>query len=370
MIEARNGIVRGGRTVPKNIVVCCDGTSNQFGPENTNVLRLYSVLERDPRRQATFYDPGVGTFSAQPMLTQAGNRFQRMLGLAFGRGLTKNVLEAYAYLMQNWEPGDRIFLFGFSRGAYTVRVLAGMIHKVGLLHADNGHLVQYADRMFKREINENIYSGFKRTFARDCRIHFLGLWDTVSSVGWVWDPVVLPNTATNSSVEIVRHAIAIDERRAFFKQNLWNEHQDDVDLRQVWFAGCHSDVGGANLLAKLALEWMLVEATEKGLIIDANAAQTVLDEPMPPDAHAPMVESLKGAWRVCEYFPKLAWNPKKKKRRPRVNRGRPRWIADDAIVHESALMRHEKDDYNPSNFPTNPVTEPWKRFADTRTGEA
>ena len=177
----------------KNIVVCCDGTSNQYGPENTNVLRLYSVISRDPIVQATFYDPGVGTFSAQPMLTQVGTRFQRLLGLAFGRGLTQNILEAYGFLMQSWEPGDRIFLFGFSRGAYTARALAAMIHRVGLLHRDNRNLIPYADQIFKNEHPKDVVEGFRRTFARPCPIHFIGVWDTVSSVGWVWGSICTPS---------------------------------------------------------------------------------------------------------------------------------------------------------------------------------
>ena len=348
--------------MPKNLVVCCDGTSNQYGPENTNVLRLYSVISRDPSAQATFYDPGVGTFSAQPMLTQAGTRFQRLLGLAFGRGLTQNIREAYAFLMQTWEPGDRIFLFGFSRGAYTARALAAMIHRVGLLHRGNGHLVPYADQIFRNEHSDDVVEGFRRTFARPCPIHFIGVWDTVSSVGWVWDPVVLPYTATNPSVAVLRHAVAIDERRAFFKQNLWNEKQDGIDVKQAWFAGCHSDVGGAQALAKVALEWMLVEASTHGLLVDANAALAVLNTPSPPDHQAPIIESLVGGWKACEYFPKLAWNPTTRKRRPRLNRGRPRWIADDALVHESALMRHADGGYQPKNFPKRPQVEPWCRF--------
>jgi uncharacterized protein (DUF2235 family) len=352
----------------KNIVICCDGTSNQYGPENTNVLRLYSVIDRNRSTQATFYDPGVGTFSAQPMLTRTGNAAQRVLGLAFGRGLTKNIHEAYAFLMTNWEPGDRIFMFGFSRGAYTVRALSGMIDRVGLLYEDNGHLLPYADQIFKNKHPRQVVEGFKRTFARDCPIHFLGLWDTVSSVGWAWDPVVLPGTATNPSVSIVRHAVAIDERRAFFRQNLWNENQAEIDLKQVWFAGCHSDIGGANSLAKISLEWMLVEAKAHGLIIDQAAARVVLEEPTAPNPLEPITESLTARWRPCEYVPKLVWNPQTNHMRPAMNRGRPRWIAEDAVVHESALLRQKGPGYAPSNFPENPRMEPMCCFVASDDG--
>jgi len=346
-------------------VICCDGTSNQFGAENTNVLRLYSVIDLKPGRLASCYDPGVGTFASLPALTKAGKGCQRTLGLAFGHGLTKNVAEAYRFLMQNWKSGDRVFMFGFSRGAYTVRVLAGMIHKVGLLHADNTHLVEYADRIFKNEFDSNVYDGFRRTFARACPIHFLGLWDTVSSVGWVWDPVTRPHTANNPGVSVVRHAVAIDERRAFFRQNLWDEGQAGVDLKQVWFAGCHSDIGGAQPLSKLALEWMLVEAKQHGLELDSSAARELLNQPGPPNHRAPIVESLTGPWRAAEFFPKRTWDSRRKKKVTHFNRFRPRRIADDALVHESAFMRKADEGYAPENFPSNPQQEAWVRFADS-----
>ena len=124
----------------RNVVICCDGTGNQYGDRNTNVVKLYAVLDRDPHRQVTFYDPGVGTFSLHPALTTTARAGMRLLGLAFGLGLTKNVIDAYRFLMQHYQEGDRMFLFGFSRGAYTVRAVAAMVHKCGLLHPDNENL--------------------------------------------------------------------------------------------------------------------------------------------------------------------------------------------------------------------------------------
>src|SRR5262249_17837969 len=145
-----------------------------------------------------------------------------------------------------------------------------MLHKVGLLDGGNRNLLPYASKMFKQDRNRRTWAGFSQLFGRACPVHFLGLWDTVSSVGWVFDPFTLAFTANNDSVRIVRHAISIDERRAFFRQNLWGEglilpDGTAQDVKQVWFAGCHSDVGGSypereSGLSQIALEWMADEA--------------------------------------------------------------------------------------------------------------
>jgi uncharacterized protein (DUF2235 family) len=118
--------------VSRNLVICCDGTSNQFGPENTSVVRQAQVLDRDSARQRLYYDPGVGTLPEPGIFTRMGKWFSEVIGLAFGAGLTWKVEEAYSYLMDIWEPEDRVFLFGFSRGAYMARVLAGLLHALGL----------------------------------------------------------------------------------------------------------------------------------------------------------------------------------------------------------------------------------------------
>ena len=221
-------------SVGRNLIICCDGTHNKFGSNNTNVVRLIQVLDRDPNKQRLFYDPGVGTLP-EPV---SWGRIKKILfdlsDLAFATGLPDKVANAYGYLMDIWQPGDRVFLFGFSRGAYTVRVLAGLLHELGLLPRGGGNLVPYAYRLYKAvrkesESKENSYwdvcNKFRWAFARpvpgggeDRRfpIHFLGVWDTVSSVGWVWNPAKFPYTAANPGIKIVRHAVSVDERRAFF----------------------------------------------------------------------------------------------------------------------------------------------------------
>ena len=117
----------------KNVVICLDGTGNQFKEANSNVVKLFRVLQRDPRVQVAYYDPGVGTLADPDYKTPVAKKLNKAFGLAFGRGLTRNLEEAYAYLMDQYEADDRIFLFGFSRGAYTARALAGFIHSCGLL---------------------------------------------------------------------------------------------------------------------------------------------------------------------------------------------------------------------------------------------
>src|SRR5215813_5880521 len=132
----------------RNFVLCCDGTNNQFGIENTNVVRLVQSLDRDPAKQRMYYDPGVGTLPEPGVWTWLGKKLSDIGGLAFGGGLNWKIQEAYTFLMEYWEPGDQVFLFGFSRGAYTARVLAGLLHALGLMPRGNQNLVPYVMRLF------------------------------------------------------------------------------------------------------------------------------------------------------------------------------------------------------------------------------
>ena len=152
-----------------------------------------------------------------------------VMGLAFGAGLLANVGDAYRYLMNVYEDGDHVYLFGFSRGAYTARALAGVLHMFGLLCPGNDGLIPYIIRMFAKRTRGaagmthtfQVAEGFKSTFCRHCPLHFVGVWDTVSSVGLVWDPLKLPYTAQNPDMINGRHAVSIDERRCYFVNNLW-----------------------------------------------------------------------------------------------------------------------------------------------------
>src|SRR5262245_49836813 len=134
--------------MPKNIVICCDGTGNEYGQNNSNVIKLYQALRRDAD-QTAYYHPGVGTMGAKSALTVAGKAWTKFRGLAFGYGLSENIADAYQYVMRTFEPDDRIFIFGFSRGAYTARALCGMLQMFGLLTRGNEGLIPYAIRLFK-----------------------------------------------------------------------------------------------------------------------------------------------------------------------------------------------------------------------------
>jgi uncharacterized protein (DUF2235 family) len=240
----------------------------------------------------------------------------------------------------------------------------------GLIHPGNEPLVPYAIRMLvgiqrsnasgspqpeKVKTYFDLASDFKTVMARECKPWFVGVWDTVSSVGWVENPLKLPFTAYNPDIEIGRHAIAIDERRAFFRTNLWQPPIDPAkpsgpkDLKQVWFPGVHCDVGGGYAesesgLAKLALEWMIAEARHAGLLLDETRVSEVLGKSpgskyVPPNADGCMHESLAGWWRLAEFVPKRHYNWAERKETRRMNLFRRRTIPPKSLVHESAFQR-------------------------------
>lgn len=364
--------------MPKNIVVCCDGTQNQFGTHNTNVVRLFMLLPHDdPATQVSFYDPGVGTMSAPWIVSALAKKVSVLLGAAFGRGISRNVAEAYVYLMNAWQPGDRIYLFGFSRGAYTVRVLSGLLRNYGLLEPGSENQVDYLVQLYqrhsraegaKRKELEKLADEFKCTFSRECKPHFLGVWDTVSSVGWSYAPVTFANTAWNPDVAHVRHAISIDERRVDFRQNL-AEPAKGQDCVQVWFAGVHSDVGGGyanetNGLSILPLKWMLGEAKLHGMRLDEEGYAELLARPSKPHSDPSMRvnRSLTGFWYVLQALPHRAWRrtgARSETGRPIFERELvwpawgPRTIEENAILHHTVLerMRDAKAKYAPANLP-------------------
>jgi len=343
----------------KNIVLCCDGTSNEFSYSRTNVVHLYSTLVDDPERQITFYHPGLGTMGPPGALTKFDKWWTKTAGLAFGRGLEDDIRDAYCFLMEHFEEGDRIFLFGFSRGAYTARSLASVLHLYGLIRKGNEPLVAYAIRMMtdigKRGGEDGRFElarQFKETFSRECKPAFVGVWDTVSSVGWVANPLHLPYTANNPDIAVGRHAVAIDERRAFFRDNLWRSRatppSGPTDMKQVWFAGSHSDVGGGypeaeSHLSKLALEWMLAEARQQGMIIDQAKADFVLGKKgggmVAPDASEATHESLTPSWWAAEFWPKKHYDGATGKTGLRMNLFRRRFVPDGVTIHQSVVMR-------------------------------
>jgi uncharacterized protein (DUF2235 family) len=354
----------------KNIVICCDGTGNEYGENNSNVVKLFRALAKDPN-QVAFYDPGVGTMSSPGAISWLAKKWTLLIGMAFGYGLSANISHAYTYLMNRYEPGDKIYLFGFSRGAYTVRALAGLLHARGLLEKGSENLIPYALKLFRQEKpdREEMCRGFKSTFSRDCDTYFIGVWDTVSSVGWILNPVKLPYTANNPSLKVIRHAISIDERRCFFRQNVFLDEHNGQDLKEVWFAGVHSDIGGGypeaeSGLSKITLQWMARESGTAGLIFDQDELDRVLGIGMPgqgdenfvkPDYAGKLHNSLTANWWILEFFPARRWRKINGQwvRKWTVPLGRSRVIPEGITVCQSVIDRKNNAacHYQPSNLP-------------------
>ncbi len=294
----------------KNIVVCCDGTGNQYGRNNTNVVKTFEALVKD-QDQVGFYDPGVGTFSEKAFIFKPLRLVGRLLGDAFGIGLQKNVEDAYSYLMDVYEAGDKVFLFGFSRGAHTARRLASMLDKCGLLQRGSSNMIPYASRMYLNKqvgstyLSDNrsktVIDGFKETYCRPCPVHFIGVWDTVSALSKL-RPRPQLDGKLNKGIRHAYHAVAIDERRLKFPPNLWIE--DNIDrskqtVEQVWFAGVHSDVGGwydERGLSNIALSWMLKYAKNAGLKVADGFIENLKGDPLDKQH-----ESWSGAWQLLPY---------------------------------------------------------------------
>ena len=395
----------------KKIFVFCDGTGNEFADArdseeaNSNVVKLYTTL-RIADKQVAYYHPGVGTMG-DPSIRHAIPRYwSKVKGLAFGAGFRANVLDAYRYLMDVYNDGDDIYVFGFSRGAYTARALAGMLHGYGLLCQGNeGHL-PYAWNMFhdalqgKREmlkkapharggvsshsIEHNF--AFAETYSRRVKIRFMGVWDTVSSVGWIYEPVRLLSMAQNPIVQVGRHAVSIDERRAYYRDNLWGppvpithpEWPEELraqgiqqDIAQVWFPGAHSDVGGSypqgqTAPANEALRWMIGELQNHGAELCKERVEMVLGKPSgkysadkiftpPPKKDHCIHDSLKGVWWVLQLFPQQYYDKEDERIQWRVPYGRARTIPKGAIIDGSAVRRLEstvegEEPYRPRNL--------------------
>ena len=194
---------------------------------------------------------------------------------------------------------------------------------------------------------------FKDHFSRSCTPYFVGLWDTISSIGWIENPVRLPYTSNNPDIQIGRHAIAIDERRAFFRPNLWHPTAagGPKDIKQVWFPGVHSDVGGGypeteSGLAKVTLAWLLDEARAAGLVIDRSREDLVLGRKgggyVAPDPQAAAHESLTLPWWPAELVFKRHYDWQTKKEERRMNLFRRRTIPPGSLIHQSAYQRGEE----------------------------
>lgn len=286
----------------KRLVICCDGTWNRAdNPTVSNVEKLARTIQLDPERaagvqQMVLYLPGVGT---------AGYRTDKILGGVFGLGLTNNVLNAYRFLSINYQPGDEIYIVGFSRGAYTARSLAGMVGKVGLLTREAliaGHLPEAGQRYRHRGEWPDTWTSPEQFRADHCHpsvpIDFLGVFDTVGALGVpgaLGKRYQFHDVALGDAVRVARQALAIDEPRMKFEPCLWLAPPPDKPyqpgrIKQVWFEGAHSDVGGGYEEAGLsdsALLWMAAEAQAQGLVFDCDLLRRQLGPGTPVVRHDP-----------------------------------------------------------------------------------
>lgn len=381
----------------KNIVILLDGTSNEISANRSNVLRLYGTLEKS-KRQIVYYDPGVGTFGAENAWLRFWRKAVEIWGLATGWGLDQNVKEAYSFLVDNYgrndngdrqdEQRDHIYIFGFSRGAYSARVLAGFINAVGLIERRNLNLVDYAYRAYKRigEDKEDSFAEvrlYERILTPDRPpIRLLGLFDTVASVieHGRYGPRLRSHAFTkkNVSVESVRHAVAIDERRTMFRPQLWPDGGEywgnpfgrskaqTQDVREVWFTGVHGDVGGGYPeeeaeLAKIPLKWMIEQTAQSGIHYVTRTVNEIVLGSNPgkhhvqPNAKAKAHNSMSWAWAFLEFLPRL--RPTDSRRPSIFGISIPlferRALPHGAFVHRSVFDRGNL----PPNVPSNSRVE-------------
>ncbi|KAG9121563.1 hypothetical protein FRC07_002425 [Ceratobasidium sp. 392] len=332
------------RCARRTIILCFDGTSNQFSKRNTNVVKFMELLVKDdPRQMASCFKvdrmTGVGTYSHPSIMSSVGCYVAGLLDQGIAWYLYQHIIDGYKFLMQTYQAGDKIVIVGFSRGAFTARALAGMLHCVGLLPKHNVEHVPFAYEIYK---NSRDYTAdpppedkvitlgkdaggvsypttgsrpqdvspadFKRTFCSPVVVDFVGVWDTVASVGLIYSGPALPWIGYNPSILTFRQALALDEHRGKFIPCLWDHRYTQEHLqtaRDVWFRGEHTDIGGGSraptldkenpadprkanqdMPSNITLRWMVRQCIESrlGILFDSEAmhlarATDILENP-------------------------------------------------------------------------------------------
>ena len=367
-----------GEIMNKNIILCADGTGNRGGETpDTNVYRMYHAVDihqpKRERQQITFYDNGIGTST---------NKYIRGLTGAVGLGFGRNIRDLYEYLALNYDDKDIVYLFGFSRGAATVRAFGGMLQECGLVNRDHDKcktndkfdydkLVDLINDAFEHykdkkgnEFKSNEY------VIKEVRIKFMGIWDTVSALGFsyyqrsdslriddflerpiaVWFlrfcdrvfdfrcfiPHNFYNYIPNKIVDHVYHAIAIDDERKSFLPRVWDEEGLDGKITQVWFAGMHSDVGGSYNQTGLAYEtmvWMMERAEHHGLDFVEDALKIAKDK---ANVHGKLHNSRDGLAIYYRYAPR---NIEELCTKNKANRSK---LNGPIKIHQSVIDRMEQ----------------------------
>ena len=372
--------------LPKNIIVCADGTGNKGGSSpDSNVYRVYKMVDKyyqgkckdgvDVEEQILFYDNGVGT---------GKNKYVRAVSAGVGLGFKHNVCDLYKFLARNYVKGDRIYFFGFSRGASTVRACNGMISKCGLAKSEglrNCELdkrvdeayVAYKKHKTKPELAENIKNNLEISSGA-VPIKFLGVWDTVVALGfpkrtdvvepatWLLNYVfsalekisdwIFPHSfyhyKLTDNVEYACQALAIDDERTAFWPYVWQEKNIEgakdrtpENVQQVWFSGMHANVGGGyerDGLAGVPLYWLMKQAQQHGLMFNSNAMQEAIDT---SHVHGRMYNSRVGLKMIYRYHPREIERHCKDK------------LLGNIKIHHSVIERmyHRTANYVPGHIP-------------------
>ena len=289
----------------KKLIVSFDGTWNTPDDDaylteqiETNARRLYESILITPT-QLKWYDKGVGS-----------KWYDHIRGGTFGIGLDKNLKQGYEFLIENHEDGDEVYVFGFSRGAYTARSLVGLIRNCGLLKKAHLRRIDTAYEIYRTRdegADSETATFFRREFAKEIHVKFLGVWDTVGALGIPLESFRWFNkrryefhdTELSSIVENAYHAVAVDEHREAYAVTLWNpKAKPQQAMEQRWFLGAHSDVGGGYVdrhLSDITLRWMQEKVQAVGLELDPVHIPQVTD-----NYQAPVTDSyrqfLKGAY--------------------------------------------------------------------------
>jgi uncharacterized protein (DUF2235 family) len=394
----------------RNIVLLSDGTGNAASKVwRSNVWRLFQALDLTNSRQVAVYDDGVGTSSFLPLA---------VLGGAFGWGLKRNVLDLYSFLCRNYEPRAKIYVFGFSRGAFTVRVLLGLVANQGLVpytgEAELQRLARQAYRAYRkarfhsithvetplRWLRQAAIAAWDRLLRRrgydvnanipTPEIEFVGLWDTVAAYGlpieemtrgvsqWIW-PLELPDRRLGRNVQRACHALSLDDERTTFHPVLWSEEGEAPPPRepdgrtlarrerisQVWFAGVHANVGGGypdDSLAHVSLYWMMEEAAFRGLRYKAaprTDPDALLNTYSGADKDGRLYDSRRGVAGYYRYGPRrigdLGHMRFSRRKQDTVRIDLPK-------IHESALdrARNGAHTYAPIGFPARYAVVRWQ----------
>ena len=301
----------------KKLIICCDGTWN--APDNeddgtlapTNVFKLFNAIDLSTQyHQHTRYQAGVGT----------GGIIDKAVGGALGFGLGEDIRDCYQWLSLKYQPGDQIYLFGFSRGAFSARSLAGMLGKFGIAIPEQTNNLEALVKHIYQQGYRHGESLADISFYPDSHlVEFIGVWDTVGALGIPNDKILL-NLFDNASryqfhdthlgdhINYARHAVAIDEKRGSFTPTLWQQTTNNDRLKQIWFPGVHSDVGGGYKdcgLSDCALAWMINEAQAKGLKFKANQVSQI--KPNPSDVkHESHIGFMKALITAPRAIPNLA----------------------------------------------------------------